>query len=245
MILASDIAFGIANGIVEALRSYSREIISETFMENIDVYWSFRSPYSYLAAPDLEKLAADYAVALNLRTVLPIAVRAKSALFDGSNRKPAMYIVMDSLRRAEFLGMPMIFPPKPDPVVQNYATLEVDEHQPLIMRLAKLGVEAQRRGKGLAFATEVSAVIFGGTENWHQGSHLYDAARAAGLNLTDMQASIEIGDHLEEVERNHAALDAAGHWGVPTMVVRGEPFFGQDRIDTLRWRLDQLGVKRL
>jgi len=44
------------------------------------------------------------------------------------------------------------------------------------------------------------------------------------------------------VEANHAALDAAGHWGVPTMVLRGEPFFGQDRIDTLRWRLDKYGL---
>ncbi|MEM6576408.1 MAG: 2-hydroxychromene-2-carboxylate isomerase, partial [Pseudomonadota bacterium] len=47
-----------------------------------------------------------------------------------------------------------------------------------------------------------------------------------------------------EVERNHAGLDSAGHWGVPTMVVRGEPFFGQDRVETLRWRLDQFGLRR-
>lgn len=213
-------------------------------MENLDVYWSFRSPYSYLVTPDLEKLVADYEITLNLRIVLPIAVRAKDSLFAGSNRKPAMYIVMDSLRRAEFLDMPMIFPPKPDPVVQNYETLQVAEDQPLIMRLAKLGVEAQRRGQGLAFAKVVSTLIFGGTENWDQGAHLDKAASSVGLDLKSMQAAIESGDHLAEIERNHAALDAAGHWGVPTMVVKGEPFFGQDRIDTLRWRLDQLGLKR-
>ena len=118
-------------------------------MDVIDVYWSFRSPYSYLATPDMEKLTQDYDIQIDLKVVLPIAVRTKSTLFNASNRKPAMYIVMDSLRRAEFLGMPMIFPPKPDPVMQNYETLEVADEQPLIMRLAKLGVEAQRRGKGL------------------------------------------------------------------------------------------------
>jgi len=213
-------------------------------MENLDVYWSFRSPYSYLVTPDLAKLTADYEINLNMRIVLPIAVRSKATLFSGSNRKPAMYIVMDSLRRAQFLGLPMIFPPKPDPIVQNYQTLEVAEDQPLIMRVTKLGVEAQRRGKGLAFVTELSALIFGGTENWDKGDHLKHAAEKIGLNLQDMEAAIHSGDHLEEVERNHAALDAAGHWGVPTMVVKGEPFFGQDRIDTLRWRLDQLGLKR-
>jgi len=213
-------------------------------MENIDVYWSFRSPYSYLVTPDLVKLEQDYAVNLNLRVVLPIAVRSKSTLFNASNRKPAMYIIMDSLRRAEFLGMPMIFPPKPDPVVQDYATLEVAEDQHLIMYLAKLGVEAQRRGKGVAFAKEVSTEIFGGTDAWDQGDHLAGAANRAGLDLADMEAAIDGGDHMDEIDQNHAALEAAGHWGVPTMVVRGEPFFGQDRIDTLRWRLDQLGLKK-
>jgi 2-hydroxychromene-2-carboxylate isomerase len=31
---------------------------------------------------------------------------------------------------------------------------------------------------------------------------------------------------------------------VPTFVFRGEPFFGQDRVDLLRWRLDHEGVAR-
>jgi len=60
-----------------------------------------------------------------------------------------------------------------------------------------------------------------------------------------MDKAIENSDHLDEIERNYQTRDAAGHWGVPTMVVRGEPFFGQDRIDTLRWRLDKLGLKKL
>ena len=213
-------------------------------MEPIDVYWSFRSPYSYLSTPDLQKLAKDYDVEINLRVVFPIAIRAAEALFDASNRKPAMYILMDSIRRAEFLGMPMHFPPRPDPVTQNYQTMEVAKDQPLIYRLAKLGVEAQRRGKGLDFAKEVSHLVYGGTENWDQGNHLATAAAAAGLDLASMDLAIADGDHLEEIERNHEGLEKAGHWGVPTMVVRGEPFFGQDRIETLRWRLDKYGLAR-
>ncbi|MEL7313216.1 MAG: DsbA family protein, partial [Pseudomonadota bacterium] len=213
-------------------------------MEPIDVYWSFRSPYSYLATPELLQLADDYDVEVNLRVVLPIAVRAKGKLFDASNRKPAMYIVMDSIRRAAFLGMEMHFPPVPDPVSQNYETFEVAEDQPLIMRLSKLGVEAQRRGSGIAFAKAVSHLIYGGKQNWDQGSHLRDAVAPTGLDLDDMDKAISDGDHADEIERNHAGLEAAGHWGVPTMVVRGEPFFGQDRVELLRWRLDQYGLRR-
>ncbi|CAK9039409.1 Retinol dehydrogenase 8 (Photoreceptor outer segment all-trans retinol dehydrogenase) (Short chain dehydrogenase/reductase family 28C member 2) [Durusdinium trenchii] len=182
-------------------------------MEPIDVYWSFRSPYSYLATPGLVKLTEDYDVEVNLRVVFPIALRANKTLFDASNKKPAIYIVMDCIRRAQFLGMPMSFPPKPDPVTQDYETFQVADDQPLIMRLAKLGVEAQRRGKGLAFAKEVSHLIYGGTEGWDQGDHLHKAARAAGLDLVSMEQAIENGDHLADIDRNHADLDAAGHWG--------------------------------
>ena len=57
-----------------------------------------------------------------------------------------------------------------------------------------------------------------------------------------MDAAIADGDHLDAIERNHEELEAIGHWGVPTMALRGEPFFGQDRIETLRWRLETLGV---
>ena len=210
---------------------------------SIDVYWSFRSPYSYLATPDMLRLREDFDAEVNLRVVLPIAVRSKAALFDPSNMKPVRYIIMDSFRRAEFLGLPIAFP-RPDPIVQDLTTLQVAEEQPYIYRLSHLGVEAQRRGKGIDFAANVSALIWGGTENWDQGDHLKDAAAKAELDLADMEAAIQNSDHQDEVERNQQALDDAGHWGVPTMVVKGEPFFGQDRIETLRWRLEKMGLSR-
>ena len=150
---------------------------------------------------------------------------------------------MDWERRAAFLGRPHAWP-NPDPVVQDYQTMAVSEEQPHIFRLSKLGVEAQRQGKGIAFAKAVSHLIFGGTVNWHEGDHLAQAAASCDLDLHDMEKSTANGDHLEEIEQNQAALEAAGHWGVPTMVVRGEPFFGQDRVDTLRWRLDLLGLSK-
>ena len=35
----------------------------------------------------------------------------------------------------------------------------------------------------------------------------------------------------------------AGHWGVPTLVFEGEPFFGQDRIAMAKWRMEQKGLQ--
>lgn len=212
--------------------------------ETVDVFWSFRSPYSRLVVPDLVKLREDYDVDVRLRPVLPLAVRYPESLFDPNNRKPPMYIVRDSMRRGEMLGRPVVYPLQPDPVVQDFKTMKVAEDQPYIYRLTRLGVEAARRGKGLEFAGNVSAIIFGGTKDWDKGTILKDAAAEAGLDLDDLDAAIADGDHLEEVDRNHEALDASGHWGVPTMVFRDEPFFGQDRIDTLRWRLDLAGLAK-
>ena len=45
-----------------------------------------------------------------------------------------------------------------------------------------------------------------------------------------------------EIAVNQEALEAAGHWGVPTLVFEGEPFFGQDRIDLAVWRMQQKGL---
>lgn len=210
--------------------------------ETVDVFWSFRSPYSRLVTADLLQLREDFAVDVALRVVLPLAVRNPEALFDPANRKPPMYIARDSIRRGEMLGRPIVFPTDPDPIVQDFRTMEVAKEQPYIYRLSKLGVEANRRGRGVELADRVAALIFGGTRGWDKGDLLKNAVADAGLDLEDLDAAIENGDHLEEIERNHQALDAAGHWGVPTMVFRGEPFFGQDRIDTLRWRLDRAGL---
>ena len=209
----------------------------------IDVYWSFRSPYSYLVTRDLSRLVKDFQVDVQMRIVYPIAIRDPSLVFDPANRNKALYIGRDARRRAEFLGLPFAGP-QPDPIVQDFGTMAVAQEQPYIYRLSALGVEAQRRGRGVEFVTEVSALIFGGTKDWHQGDHLEQAAKRAGLTLDDLETAIDNGDQLAEVEANQAALAQAGHWGVPTMVLREEPFFGQDRIDTLRWRLQKLGLAR-
>ncbi|MEO0452050.1 MAG: DsbA family protein [Pseudomonadota bacterium] len=208
----------------------------------VDVFWSFRSPYSYIATPDLLKLREDFDVEVHLRPVLPIAVRSKNTLFTG-DRKPAQYIVMDSFRRAEFLGLKINWP-TPDPIVQDFETFEVADDQPYIYRLTGLGVEAERRGKGIDLAYQISHLIWASGETWTEGNHLAEAVARAGLDLAELEANIAASDPMKEVDANHAALEAAGHWGVPTMVYKEEPFFGQDRIDTLRWRLENAGLKK-
>jgi 2-hydroxychromene-2-carboxylate isomerase len=209
----------------------------------IDLFWSFRSPYSYLAMPGALQLANDFDVAVRFRPVLPLAVRDPS-FFSPDNVKRAKYIRIDWLRRAEMLGMPHVWP-SPDPIVQDMQTYKIAVEQPYIHRLTRLGVEAEQRGHGIRFAREVSALLFCGTRDWHLGEHLAKAAQRAGLDLEAMDAAIvDAAPYIAAIEANQQALADAGHWGVPTFVFEGEPFFGEDRIDTLRWRLGKRGVQR-
>src|SRR5262249_13322630 len=137
--------------------------------------------------------------------------------------------------------------PRPDPIVQEFPSRKIAAEQPYIYRLSRLSVAASERGRGLPFVAEVSRVIWGGdVDGWHEGSHLADAAERAGLDLAELDAAIAAAPrrHDDVIAEHQRALEAAGHWGVPTMVFAGEPFFGQDRIELLIWRLRQHGLRR-
>ena len=211
---------------------------------SIDVFWSFRSPYSYLATPRLVQLARDYDLTVDVRPVLPIAVRIPG-FFDAVNPLWPPYVMRDTYRIAQYLGLDYGWP-RPDPIVQDFATRRVAAEQPYIYRLTRLGVEAARRGCGLPFIAEVSALIWGGkVDGWNEGTHLADATARAGLDLAELDAVVArettVLDAL--IAKNQEDHLAAGHWGVPTMVFEGEPFFGQDRLDLLVWRLQQHGLR--
>jgi 2-hydroxychromene-2-carboxylate isomerase len=210
----------------------------------IDVFWSFRSPWSYLATPRLAGWQRKYDLSVRFRPVYPLAIRTPG-FFDGVHKLWPSYFMRDVFRVAEYLGLPFA-PPRPDPVVQEHrdGRFVTGSEQPYIHRLTRIGVVAEERGRGIEFADEVSRVIWSGTEDWHTGSHLADATRRTGLDLEDLDASAQAErDRIEEViAENQAAHEAAGHWGVPTCAFRGEPFFGQDRLDVLLWRMEQHGL---
>ncbi len=210
---------------------------------SVDVYWSFRSPYSYLATGRLVRFQADYDLEINLKPVLPLAVRSPE-FFQRVNPLFPAYLMRDTVRIAESLGIPYAWP-QPDPVVMDRETRTFPKEQPHIHRLTRLGVAAAEHGRGLPFVNEVSRIIFGGRiRGWNDGSHLADATARAGLDLVELDAAIAAAERYDAIiSQNQKALEAAGHWGVPTMVFRDEPFFGQDRLDLLLWRLTQHGLE--
>lgn len=210
----------------------------------VELYWSFRSPYSYILLPRIALLEAEYRVSIDMKIVHPAAIRNPS-YFAAMNELARPYFMKDSARMAAFHGMPFRRP-IPDPIQQDATTLAIAPDQPLAVRIGRLGIAATQRGHGLRFCCEVANLLWSGeVDNWHEGHHLADATTRAGLDILEMEAAIasDPGSHDARLAANDTSLRAAGHWGVPTMVFDGEPFFGQDRFDALIWRLKQKGLR--
>lgn len=214
-------------------------------MSGVEIYWSFRSPYSYLATPRLRQMAKRWDTRFTIKPVYPIAVRIPG-FFKQVNPLWPPYLIRDCFRLAEYHGIPF-GRPDPDPVVMDMASGEVPSDQPYIHRLTRLGILASHEPEALDFFYEVSTLIWSGQQNWTEGTALSDAVSRSGLDLTklDTVAQEHEAEIESEIEANEAAQKAAGHWGVPLMVFDGEPFFGQDRLDLLEWRLGQAGIARL
>lgn len=212
---------------------------------DVDFYFSFRSPYSYLAIQQVEAISQRFDVTFKMRIVRPIALRI-SGFFERLDPLQPPYLMRDTARIAERLGIPYRWP-QPDPVVMNFATGKVDEEQPYIGRINRLGVAAEEHGKGLAFALHASRTIWSGSiDNWHKGSVMAEAADAAGLEISLMDRDIaRLPSYYDDkISENEAAQRKAGHWGVPLFVFNEEPFFGQDRLVDLLWRLERHGLKQ-
>jgi len=211
-----------------------------------DLYWSFRSPYSYLAMGRLADLRRECDVDIKLKIVGPLAIR-DAQFFERTDPRFMSYLFGDVVRIVQMEGIPF-GRPNPDPIVQDVATRKISEDQPYIFRLLRLGVLATEQGKGFEFIDEISRIIWGGVvPSWNDGDAMGEATARAGLDLAEMDAAIEAdpAGYDAMVEANETEQkETGGHWGVPLMQYGSEAFFGQDRIDALIWRLEQEGLTK-
>lgn len=209
-----------------------------------ELYFSFRSPYSYLSVGRYRTMTETYDLEIELRPVYPLAIRQPD-FFERNHPNWLGYTMRDVIRVSQFHGIPF-GAPRPDPIVQDVVTRRIAEEQPHIRRVTRIGQAAARRGKGLLFAAEAGRMIWGGQEGWNEGEHLSTALELAGLDAQEIE--VEVTQEAEildaEIAANRAALEKAGHWGVPTLVFDGEPFFGQDRIEMVQWRMEQKGLEK-
>ena len=187
----------------------------------IDLYFSYRSPYSYLILPRMLKLKEKYDIEINFKVVYPIAIRMPE-WFEGKNFFTFFFFKMIDMRlQAKKLGIPFTSKLKPDPIRQNIMTGKISSHQPYIFDICHLGQMAQMKGVGMEFAFEVSSLIFGGVENWNTDENLSEAAKKVGLDLNQLRESVNVHEEeiIEQIKQNQVDQLNAGHHGVPLTVL--------------------------
>ena len=211
----------------------------------IDLYFSYRSPYSYLILPRMLRLKEKYDIEINFKVVYPIAIRMPE-WFEGKNFFTFFFFKMIDMRlQAKKLGIPFTSKLKPDPIRQNIMTGKISSHQPYIFDICHLGQMAQIKGVGMEFAFEVSSLIFGGVENWNTDENLSEAAKKVGLDLNQLRESVNVHEEeiIGQIKQNQVDQLNAGHHGVPLTVIGDKHFFGQDQFDKIMETLKEKGLK--
>ena len=120
-----------------------------------ELFWSFRSPYSYLVTKRLVALEREYDVRANVRVVYPLAVRTPE-FFERKDPLWLPYLMRDVFRSADYLGLPLKWP-SPDPVVMDFATRTYPKEQPYIYRLANLVLVPPNADAVLPFLMRLAA----------------------------------------------------------------------------------------
>ncbi|MFV8752089.1 2-hydroxychromene-2-carboxylate isomerase [Nannocystaceae bacterium ST9] len=185
----------------------------------IEFWFDFISPYAYLAWTQIAGLAERHGRALELRPVLFASLLDHWGQLGPAEIPPKrIHTFKQVLRRAHDLGVPLSAPP-------------AHPFNPLLgLRLASLELpEAQRR----ALIDRLYRAV------WAGGPGISDSAVVAGLLSEiglDAAALMTAANAPETKQRllagKHDAI-ARGVFGVPTMIVDGELFWGVDDLGNL------------
>lgn len=179
-------------------------------------YFDLGSPFAYLAAERLHGALGDAVAwqAVSLGALFKLTGRSSWSLGDPERRQAGMAEVE---RRARLYGLPPVR--WPDPWPGNYLTA---------MRAATF---VYREHRGNEFTMQAFRNAFQEGSDLSVLEEVLRAADQAGLDPHVVEAAI----HDQEIKlalRN--ATDAAhehGVFGVPTIAIDGELFWGDDRLD--------------
>jgi 2-hydroxychromene-2-carboxylate isomerase len=188
----------------------------------LEMFLSFRSPYTYLAMERVLALADHYGVALRLRFVLPMVMRGLPVPAAKRN-----YILRDCKREADHLGLPFgsICDPVGRPVERGLAILN----------------GALAIGGGPAFASSFLRGVFAEAIDAGSDRGLRQLVERAGLDW--QQACVWLADESwrDVAEDNRRSMFADELWGVPSFRFGDLATWGQDRL----WLIEQAIIENL
>ncbi len=180
-------------------------------LKPLEIFWSARSPYSYLGLLRAHQLASYYRIPLIIKPVLPMMMRNMNV-----PETKKMAIFLDTKREAEKLDIDYGFVADPlGPAVERcYALLDyARENNKLVEYLISFakGVNAE----GVRADTDVGLKII---------------IERCGLDWSIAKTLLAKQGWREEVQSNVEEMLALGYWGVPVFKLGDFVVWGQDRL---------------
>jgi 2-hydroxychromene-2-carboxylate isomerase len=190
----------------------------------IEFFFDFSSPYSYIALQSFDALAAKYGRAVHYRPILlgaAFKVSGQTVLVDIPLK--GAYAKHDFARSARFSGVPFRLPSTFPIGTVNTAR-------------ALLWLQATGSAKADAFMQRAVRAYFVEDRNINDLTVLGDIAREIGIDPAAIQAGTQDPAIKDKLKAQVDEAIARGVFGVPYIVVDGEPFWGNDRLPQIeRW----------
>ena len=184
----------------------------------LDFYPSLNSPYTSIIYDKTIAMASECGIALNHKPVLPMIMRGVPA-----TREKGMYIMFDTKREAEHLGVDFgpVMTPIGEPTRQIYSLFRWAREQGRDIELLSAALDlAFRQGVGL-----------------HRKAGLKQAIEMAGLDWTEAKQRLGDESWKDETARHQIEMsEELGLWGVPSYRLRG----GEAHEDLCVWGQDRL-----
>ncbi len=195
----------------------------------VDFYFDFSSPYSYLAAETIDALARRHGHAVNwIPIMLGVIFRSTgSAPLTEQHPWRASYSVLDFKRSAEMAGLPFCYPSRFPQASHNASRV-----------LLWLGRTAPDKAKPFALAVFRSLFVHDG--DIQDSANLATLGRALGIEEAGLRAAMQDPAVKQELAANNELAISRQVFGAPTFFVGNEQFWGHDRMPHLERRLQQL-----
>lgn len=187
----------------------------------LELFHSFRSPYSYLALQRVIAIADAFGLELRIRPVLPMVMRGLQV-----PKRKLLYILKDACREARRMDIP--FGRISDPV--GSAT----ERSLAVFFYA---VEEKRERD---FVLNVGEAIWSQAVDVATDKGMRKVTEQTGLFWPGVLDAMQDDDWRARAEANRDAMMESGSWGVPTLRIGEFVTWGQDRDWLLVRHLEEL-----
>jgi 2-hydroxychromene-2-carboxylate isomerase len=193
----------------------------ELATRDLDFYFDFLSPYTFLASRALPKLARTHGLNLRYRPMNLVAlmqqVGNRPTTLECANK--GAYVMVDIGRSARRAGVPF---------VPNPAWPAID-----FPRLARGALVASDLGGGAAYIDAIFAAVWIDAADLSRADNLARVIGATGLSAEELLRRADSEDGIARLDRATDEAARRGVFGSPTMVLGKEMFFGNDRLDML------------